>query len=71
MAVFYFFGNLALRIIVVLTLTHQVFGHYYYDEPQLNVIPGRACGLQTEMRYLDALGKYVLPYINLPYFKTE
>ena len=45
---------------ILLTLTHQALGHYYYDEPELNVIPGKACGLQTEMRFLDALGKYVL-----------
>ena len=28
--------------------------------PILNVIPGKACGLQTEMKYLDVLGKYFL-----------
>ena len=51
---------------ILLTLAHQALGHYDYDydEPELNVIPGKACGLQTEMRFLDALGKYVLAYIS-------
>ena len=61
MAIYDLFVRLALRIIILLTLTHQALGHNYYDEPELNVIPGKACGLQTEMRFLDALGKYVLP----------
>ena len=59
MATFHLFVGLALRMINLLTLTHQALGHNYYDEPELNVIPGKACGLQTEMKFLDALGKYV------------
>ena len=62
MATFHLFVMLALRIMILSTLVHQVLGHNYYDEPELNVIPGKACGLQTEMRFLDALGKYVLPF---------
>ena len=58
MATFHLFVGLAIRIMIFLTLlAHQVLGHNYYDEPELNVIPGKACGLQTEMRFLDALGK--------------
>ena len=57
MAAFHFFLRLALRIMIFLTLARQTLGHNYYDEPELNVIPGKACGLQTEMRFLDALGK--------------
>ena len=47
---------------ILVMLAHEALGHNYYNEPELNVIPGKACGLQTEMRFLDALGKYVLPY---------
>ena len=64
MATFHLFVRLALRIMIFLTLAHQALGHYDYDEPELNVIPGKACGLQTEMRFLDALGKYVLAFIS-------
>ena len=64
MAAFHFFVRLALRIMILSTLAHQTLGHNYYDEPELNVIPGKACGLQTEMKFLDALGKYVLAYIS-------
>ena len=63
-AAFHFLVRLALRIIIFLTLAHQALGHNFYDEPELNVMPGKGCGLQTEMRFLDALGKYVLPYIS-------
>ena len=66
MATFHLFVKLALRIMILFTLVHEAFGHNYYDEPELNVIPGKACGLQTEMRFLDALGKYVLAYIRMP-----
>ena len=64
MAAFHIFVRLALEIMIFITLAHQAFGHYDYYEPELNVIPGRACGLQTEMRFLDALGKYVPSYIS-------
>ena len=57
MAAFHIFVRLALEIMIFITLAHQASGHYDYYELQLNVIPGRACGLQTEMRFLDALGK--------------
>ena len=57
MATCHLFGMLAIRIMIFLTLADQVLGHNYYNEPELNVIPGKACGLQTEMRFLDALGK--------------
>ena len=64
MASFYLFVRLALEIIILLMLAHQALGHDYYYEPELNVIPGKGCGLQTEMRFLDALGKYIFFYIS-------
>ena len=39
------------------TLIYLAWAHSEADRPMLNVIPGNACGLQTEMRYVDALGK--------------
>ena len=49
-----------LRSIIALTLVCPGCAHYEADVPRMNVIPGKACGLQTEMRYLDVLGKYNL-----------
>ena len=65
MAAFYLFVRLTLKVMIFLTLTHQALGHFDYDEPELNMIPGRACGLQTEIRFLDALGKCVLAHIRM------
>ena len=48
-----------LGIAIPATSIYPTFAHYGYDEDDLNVIPGKACGLQTEMRFLDALGKYL------------
>ena len=67
MATFHLFVGLALRIMILLMLAYEGLGHTYYDEPELNVIPGKACGLQTEMRFLDALGKYVHSYSSKTY----
>ena len=39
------------------TLVYPALAHSELDKPILNVIPGNACGMQTEMRYIDALGK--------------
>ena len=41
------------------TLVSPAWAHSELHRPMLNVIPGNACGLQTEMRYVDALGKKV------------
>ena len=38
--------------------------HSEVDRPRMNVIPGKACGLQTEMRYLDYLGKQIFLFEN-------
>ena len=67
MATFHLFVGFALRIMILLMLAYEGLGHNYYDEPELNVIPGKACGLQTEMRFLDALGKYVHSYSSKTY----
>ena len=67
MATFHLFVGFALRIMILLMLAYEGLGHNYYNEPELNVIPGKACGLQTEMRFLDALGKYVHSYSSKTY----
>ena len=46
-----------LGIVIPAISIYPAFAHYDFDQHNLNVIPGKACGLQTEMRYLDALGK--------------
>ena len=43
--------------IFAFTLVYPALAHSELDKPILNVIPGNACGMQTEMRYIDALGK--------------
>ena len=48
-----------LGIVIPAISIYPALAHYNFDQHNLNVIPGKACGLQTEMRYLDALGKYV------------
>ena len=52
--------RLTLVSLTAFTLFCQAFAHSEVDRPTLNVIPGKACGLQTEMRYVEALGKYVV-----------
>ena len=59
MATFHIFLKWISGFVIVAMLIYQVIAHFQFDEPILNVIPGKACGLQTEMRYLDFLGKYV------------
>ena len=56
----HFLLKLNLATITTLTLFCSAIAHSELDRPRMNVIPGKACGLQTEMRYLDALGKYNL-----------
>ena len=60
MSTFHFLLKLNLATITTLTLFCSAIAHSELDRPRMNVIPGKACGLQTEMRYLDALGKYNL-----------
>ena len=63
MSTLLFFLKWTLGSITTLTLICPACAHSELDRPRLNVIPGKACGLQTEMRYLDALGKYGLIFI--------
>ena len=60
MSTFLFFLKWTLGSVITLTLVCLACAHSEFDRPRMNVIPGKACGLQTEMRYLDALGKYIL-----------
>ena len=59
MGPFHTFLRWVLGIVIPVISIYPAFAHYNFDHHNLNVIPGKACGLQTEMRYLDALGKYV------------
>ena len=58
MSPFHTFLKWVLGIVIPAISIYPAFAHYNFDQHNLNVIPGKACGLQTEMRYLDALGKY-------------
>ena len=60
MATCHTFLNWILGSVIAAMLICQAIAHFQFDEPSLNVIPGKACGLQTEMRYLEKLGKYVI-----------
>ena len=57
---FHTFLRWILGFLIAAMLIYQAIAHFQFDEPTLNVIPGKACGLQTEMRYLEALGKYFI-----------
>ena len=59
MSPFYTFLKWVLGIVIPAISIYPAFAHYDFDQHNLNVIPGKACGLQTEMRYLDALGKHL------------